>query len=127
MDSVTANIHITADLASRGDDLARITGQSRDQLVADVLNAYLEQENMERERSRAGVAEADRGEFASDEEIEALFARYGGPNRDALRRQSARDLREAHHLSACDYRGGLPRSPSTASSVDAVHGVSPGA
>jgi len=95
MSSLTAKIHIASDIVLRYDELARRTGQSRDMLVADVLSAYLEQESRDRQQTLAGIAEAGSGNFATDEEMEVLFAHYGGPHRDSLRREAAAVLRES--------------------------------
>jgi len=41
------------------------------------LSAYLQTEQWQVQDIQAGLSEADRGEFASDAEVEAVFKRYG--------------------------------------------------
>jgi predicted transcriptional regulator len=64
------------------EDLKRLSDE-RQRDAASVIEAFLAQEEPrapwsaeQRAEIRAGVAEAERGEFASDEELAALFARF---------------------------------------------------
>jgi len=51
----------------------------------------------ELEKIQEGLAQAERGEFMSDEEMEAFFARYGAPARP---RPTAREVRRDLSLPA---------------------------
>jgi predicted transcriptional regulator len=59
--------------------------EERQQDAASVLEAFIAQDALrpawtaeQLEEIRAGIAEAAQGEFVTDEEVEALFARFRG-------------------------------------------------
>jgi len=95
-------ITLDPDIAAGYEELARTTGHSRNELIADALLDYLDRELADQARTLHGLAEAERGEFASDESMEALFAQYGGPNRTALRAKNERGLRVDYGLPQCE-------------------------
>lgn len=53
------------------------TGQSKSALTAAALRDYLAAEAAEIQDTLDGLAEAERGEFASEEEVAAVFSRFG--------------------------------------------------
>jgi predicted transcriptional regulator len=58
--------------------------------MLEALREYLAIERENTQRTEAAIAAADRGEFATDEEMEAIFAEYGGtPEERAAYRQEA--------------------------------------
>lgn len=59
------------------DRLAKSMDRSRNWVINRALERYLATEAWQIEEIRKGIAEADRGEFASDEEVEAVFATFG--------------------------------------------------
>ena len=50
----------------------------RSTLVNEALEEWLALQKWQLEEVEAGIAEADRGEFVSDEEIDKIVAKYGG-------------------------------------------------
>jgi predicted transcriptional regulator len=56
--------------------LTKATGRTKSFLAVEALNAYLDQQAWQIAEVIDGIAEADRGEFASDEEMAAIFAKY---------------------------------------------------
>ncbi|HXT34796.1 MAG TPA: ribbon-helix-helix protein, CopG family [Chloroflexota bacterium] len=78
-------------IAAGYEELARTTGHSRNQLIADALTDYLDRELADQARTLKGLTEAAHNDFASDESVEALFAQYGGPNRAALRTKNEQE------------------------------------
>lgn len=70
-------IQLPADLAERVDQLALATGRNRNAITVSALTDYLEAQAWQIEDTEQGVAEADRGEFASESEVNAVFAKYG--------------------------------------------------
>ena len=50
----------------------------RSTLVNQALEEWLALQKWQLEEIEAGIAEADRGEFVSDEEIDKIVAKYGG-------------------------------------------------
>jgi predicted transcriptional regulator len=62
--------------------LRRIAGtlhRNEEDLAAEALREYLRFEVEQVRKVEDGVAAANRGEFASDEEVEAFFERYADP------------------------------------------------
>jgi predicted transcriptional regulator len=61
------------------DRLARQQRRDRTQLIEDAIEQYLELESMQLAKIEEGIESADRGEFASDEEVQAEFSRWRKP------------------------------------------------
>ena len=61
---------------ARLEALARETGRSSEQLAEEALLRYVEYESWKADKIRHAVRRADAGEFASDEEMQAVFDRY---------------------------------------------------
>jgi predicted transcriptional regulator len=59
------------------DALAAKIERSREDLLGEAVADYLAFQQWQVEEIEAGLAEADRGEFASDEEVAAVFAKFG--------------------------------------------------
>lgn len=57
--------------------MAENTGVSKSKLVAEAIHNYVEMHQQYRKLIEERLAAADRGEFASDEEVRATFARFG--------------------------------------------------
>lgn len=58
------------------DQLARNLDRSRNYLVGQAIEAFLETHAWQIEKIKTGLAAAERGEFAMDAEIEQVFDRY---------------------------------------------------
>jgi predicted transcriptional regulator len=58
------------------DRLARRTERSRDDIIGQALRDYLELQAWQAEKINEGIAAADRGEFASEEEIARIAEKY---------------------------------------------------
>jgi len=59
--------------------LAEVRHASDAEIAAAGLREYLHFEAEQIAKIQAGIGAADRGEFASDEEVNAFFAKYGEP------------------------------------------------
>ncbi|MEI6445212.1 MAG: CopG family transcriptional regulator [Nostocales cyanobacterium ELA583] len=57
------------------DALAQGINRNRSYILNEAVNAYLEMYQWQIEEIQKGIAEADAGDFASDEEVKATFAR----------------------------------------------------
>ena len=57
------------------DSVAQALGQDRDQLLNAALDACLDLQRWQHDHIAEGLRQADAGEFATDEEVEAAFAR----------------------------------------------------
>jgi RHH-type transcriptional regulator, rel operon repressor / antitoxin RelB len=70
------NVRLPQELAAQLEILTKSTGRTKSALTVEALRGYLEAENWQIADIQAGVEEANRGEFASTEEVKAFFAKY---------------------------------------------------
>ena len=68
---------VPADLASQLEKLVQATGRDESAITVAALPDYMEAEALLIQAIKEGVAEADRGEFASASEVSSFFAKYG--------------------------------------------------
>jgi predicted transcriptional regulator len=75
---MTVTLDIPDDLQARVDEIARRSGQSASQVVADALGKghSLEWQEQFLDKVSAGVEAADRGDFASNDEIAQVLNKY---------------------------------------------------
>jgi predicted transcriptional regulator len=71
-------LHIQNATASRLDDMAKQRNVSLEEIAASAIEEFVEREEWQAEEIRSGLNEADRGDFASPEEVAALRAKYFG-------------------------------------------------
>ncbi len=57
--------------------IAEATGVSKSKLVAEAIHNYIEMNVQYRKLIQERIAAADRGEFATDEEMRETFAQWG--------------------------------------------------
>jgi predicted transcriptional regulator len=69
-------IRLDDETLAKLDALAADTDRSRNWLAAKAIEDYVELNAWQIERIKDGIAQADRGEFATAEEVEAVFAKY---------------------------------------------------
>jgi predicted transcriptional regulator len=73
-------LEIRSDLKIQLDHLAEESHRSESDLANEALSLYLAQQRRIAARIQEGLAQAQRGEFVTDKEMEAFFARYTEPN-----------------------------------------------
>lgn len=78
MDTAILTLRVPVEVKRRLDQLAEVTHRSKSWLAGAALNQYLELESWQIDEIRAGLSEADAGDFASDEEVAATAAKYAG-------------------------------------------------
>lgn len=61
------------------DLLAKSQDRSRSYLAAKAIEEFIEKETWQLAEIQAGIQEADRGDFASKEELSAVVAKHAGP------------------------------------------------
>jgi predicted transcriptional regulator len=71
------NVRLPADLHSQLEQLVQATGRTKSFLTVEALKSYVSQEQWQIADIQAGMQEADRGEFATEDEVSAVFAKYG--------------------------------------------------
>jgi RHH-type rel operon transcriptional repressor/antitoxin RelB len=72
-------LEIRPDLKIQLDHLAEKSHRSESELANEAVTLYLAQQHRILGRIREGMAQAQRGEFVTDEDMEAFFARYTEP------------------------------------------------
>lgn len=70
------NVRLSESLHSQLSQLTKSTGRTKSFLAVEALEAYVSLQSWQIAEIQAGIAEADRGEFATDEEMKAIFAKY---------------------------------------------------
>ena len=76
MTRATLSFRTDEETKSRLDSLAEARRRDRSFLINEAIEQYLELNDWQEARIRAGIEEADRGEFATEEEVEAVFAKW---------------------------------------------------
>jgi len=61
------------------DRLAERTERSRDDLISQAVEDYLAVQGWQIDKIRAGIAAAERGDFADEEEIARIVEKYSTP------------------------------------------------
>ncbi len=61
------------------DRLAERTERSRDDLISQAVQNYLALQSWQIDKIRAGIAAAERGDFADEEEIARIVEKYSTP------------------------------------------------
>ncbi len=76
MTKATLSFRTDEETKSRLDRLAGARRRDRSFLINEAIEQFLELNDWQEAQIRAGIEEADRGEFASEEEVEAVFAKW---------------------------------------------------
>jgi RHH-type transcriptional regulator, rel operon repressor / antitoxin RelB len=75
--STTISIRVPPAMRKQLEHLAEATGRSKSFLTSQALEDYLKRESWQVAAIQKGVAAAERGEFAGEEEVVKRFARRG--------------------------------------------------
>lgn len=78
METAVLTFRVPVDVKQQLDQLAAATHRSKSWLAGEAIQRYLELEGWQIGEIRQALAEADAGDFASDEEVAALKTRYAG-------------------------------------------------
>lgn len=77
MASKTINVRLPEELYNRIEELAKATARTKSFLTIDALTSYVQREAWQIRDIHEGMQEADAGEFATDDQVNAVFAKYG--------------------------------------------------
>ena len=77
MKTATVSTKLDPQIATKLDLLAKATARSKSYLVAEAVEAYVEEQAWQIEAIREGIKEADKGNFATDEEVKKTFNKWG--------------------------------------------------
>ena len=75
-DSTTMTVGLPVQLRDKLDQLAEATERSKSWLAADAIRAYVELQEWQIMEIKAGIREADAGDFASDGEVNAVMKKW---------------------------------------------------
>ena len=73
----TINVRVPMNVYQQLEDLAKATSRTKSFVTLEALSTYLAAQSWQVQCIEAGLVEADRGEFASDAEVNAVFTKYG--------------------------------------------------
>ncbi|MDH3637228.1 MAG: CopG family ribbon-helix-helix protein [Gammaproteobacteria bacterium] len=75
--STTMTIRLEPELKSRLDKLSAVTHRSKSFLAAEAVREFIELNEWQIEEIKGAVKEADAGDFASEQEVRAVFNKWG--------------------------------------------------
>jgi predicted transcriptional regulator len=73
----TINVRLPEALYKQIEELAKATARTKSFLAIDALTNYVQSESWQIRYIQEGSQEADAGEIASDQQVKAVFAKYG--------------------------------------------------
>jgi len=76
MDKSNVTVRLEADKIAMLDDLAKADDRDRSYLIKVAIDQYLAHHQWRIEEIKKAIAEADAGDFTSEEEMERLFAKW---------------------------------------------------
>lgn len=79
--STTMTVRLEDDLKERLERLAESTKRSKSFLAAEAIREFVELNEWQVRETRAALKEADAGDFASDEEVDAIAAKWNAQAR----------------------------------------------
>ena len=74
--SKVLTLRLDSQLAKRLDKLAEATDRSRSYLIAEAVQEYVSLNEWQIDEIKKAVGEAERGEFASDEEVQQVVRKW---------------------------------------------------
>lgn len=80
--SATFSLRLPQETIEQLGMLAEATGKSRNAIAVQAMQDFIEREAWQVQRILEAIKEADAGNFATDEEVEALFNKWGRKNAD---------------------------------------------
>ena len=76
MTARTINVRVPEALYNQIEPLAKATARSKSLVTIDALTNYVHTESWQIRDIDKGIKEADAGEFATDKQVKAVFAKY---------------------------------------------------
>ncbi len=73
----TINVRVPIGIFDQLDALATSTARTKSFVAVEALSSYLETQTWQTREILESIAEMDQGEFATDEEVHTVFAKYG--------------------------------------------------
>ena len=73
----TLNVRVPVEVYEKLEALASATARTKSFVALEALSTYLQAQGWQVQDIEAGLLDAERGDFASDAEVAAVFARHG--------------------------------------------------
>ena len=73
----TLNVRVPLELYQQLESLAQATARTKSFVTLEALTSYLQAQSWQVADIQSGLAEAERGDFASDAEVDTAMAKYG--------------------------------------------------
>ena len=73
----TLNVRVPVSVYDQLEDLAKSTARTKSFVTVEALSNYLAAQSWQVKEIKAGLADADLGDFATDDQVNAVFAKYG--------------------------------------------------
>lgn len=73
----TINVRVPASVYEQLESLAKATARTKSFVTVEALSSYLAKQSWQIQEITAGIADADAGDFATDEQVAAVFAKHG--------------------------------------------------
>lgn len=77
MNAKTINVRVPEALYIQIEELAKATARTKSFLAIDALTNYVQRESWQIRDIHQGIKEADESEFATDQQVNAVFRKYG--------------------------------------------------
>ena len=74
--TTSMTVELPVQLKGRLEEIAKTAEISSAELAVDAINSYVEIQEWQIRQIEEGVRQADAGEFAGDEEVAAVFAKW---------------------------------------------------
>lgn len=74
--STTMTVRLDDDVKDRLDHLAEATNRSKSYLAAEAIRSFVEINEWQVQETKAALAEAKAGDFATDKEVQALAKKW---------------------------------------------------
>ena len=73
----TINVRIPVGVFDQLDELATATARTKSFVTVEALSSYLQAQSWQIKEVQEAIVEADNGNFATDDQVNAVFAKYG--------------------------------------------------
>ena len=73
----TINVRVPISVFNQLDELATTTARTKSVVTVEALSSYLQTQAWQVKEVQDAIAEANSGDFATDEHVNAVFAKYG--------------------------------------------------
>ena len=78
MDTATLTLRVPVEVRNQLDKLAEATHRTKSYLVGEAIRQYLDLEAWQVGEIQRAIKEADAGDFASDDEVDAVLRKHAG-------------------------------------------------